>query len=248
MKYNRTGIRQRRKELLLKITRQQREMKRLGLHERTEPSAKSDISNAKTINHRLEKKRLKKRIYLQLLGSILLLTAVYIPSKFETTWTDHIKSFTKEALTREYNFNGVQAWLEEKLGQFPAIIPTLNIGSGQEESIPVFSQPLKGTVIETFIDNGKGVVIEAGLGTEVHPVSTGWVRYVGRTTETGRTVIIQHGDGKESVYGLLGNVYVQKDDWVYPDSVIGTVENRSLFLQVREMNRNLDPMDVIPFE
>ncbi len=184
---------------------------------------------------------------LQIYMSILILVLIAAIHLSDMEWSGDAQSFTKEALTRDFNFVGVTAWIEESFGQFPSLLPTIQFLK-PKEAIPVFSPPLTGVIVESFSPALTGVIIETRVAEEVHPIGSGWVRSVEKKKGMGTVVVIQHGDALESTYGFLGKAFVKKNDWVYPDQVIGLVSEQSLFLQIRDKKAFVDPLDVILFE
>lgn len=174
---------------------------------------------------------------------LLLVTLLLIPFRSGLTWLAGLPDFFSTEGRGGRFIAEVRDWLEKDLGLSLSLLPTLQ--KKDEESVTVFSMPLRGTVVEDFKSNGRGVILETGIRSQVHPIGTGWVRFVGKTKNLGITVMIQHGDGKISLYGYLGEAYVKKDDWVYPDMVIGLVSEQSLYLSVFDKDQAIDPLDVI---
>lgn len=230
MRYNSNDIRKRRRDRIRKIGQS---------NERTEPS---------TVQHNENRSFDKPSFFrVQMYIGICLILFVVLINQSQNGWALSAKSFTKQAVTQDYNFKGASAWIEERLGQFPSILPTIQFFT-PKEAIPVFSPPLTGVVVEGFSPALTGVIIETGVKQEVHPIGPGWVRSVAKKKGMGTVVVIQHGDGKESTYGFLEKALVKKNDWVYPDRVVGVVEEQSLFLQIRDKKAYIDPMDVVQFD
>lgn len=234
MKYDKQGIKRRRKKLLTR-----------RVHVINETDARSDQPYHGKQNL-FTTRGSRRYLRWQVMISLLLLLLVSGLFRLNQEWVSPIKEFAHKVMERDYNFAGTAYWMKERLGQFPALIPTFTLK--KEESHPVFSPPLEGTVVAAFASTHTGVIIETGIKSEVHPIGTGWVRFVGKNKGTGNTVMIQHADGKESIYGFLGEIYVRKNDWVYPETKIGLVDEQSLFLQIKDNSQYLDPLDVISFD
>lgn len=66
-----------------------------------------------------------------------------------------------------------------------------------------------------------GVDMEAAEGTEVAAALSGQVASVQRTDETGLAVVLDHGDGKRTLYGNLASASVQPGQRVTRGQVIG---------------------------
>ncbi|WP_156920597.1 peptidoglycan DD-metalloendopeptidase family protein [Thermicanus aegyptius] len=179
--------------------------------------------------------------------SFLLLLFIIFSMHTPLPWSETVHSFLTQRFAEEFPFEVVKGWVERELGSSSlTLLPLLQ--KKEEETVTVFSLPLKGTIVEDFKSNGNGVILETGVRSPVHPIGTGWVRFVGKTKGLGKAIVIQHGDGKVSIYGYLGEIYVNTEDWVYPDMVIALVAEQSLYLSVREKDQAINPMDVIPFE
>lgn len=175
---------------------------------------------------------------------LFILLLFLLPFASRLPFVQEVKTALTDGWKGGFSVQGVRDWIEKEIGLSPSLIPLFT--KREEESITAFSMPVKGTVVEDFKQNGKGIILETGLLSQVHPIGTGWVRYTGKMKNLGNVVMIQHGDGKVSLYGFLGTLYVKKDDWVYPDVVIGKVAEQSLYLSVIDRDQAIDPMDVIP--
>lgn len=186
-------------------------------------------------------------LQIQITVCVLILAFVIVSIKGNFKWGDTTQQFTRDALIQDFDFEGTTAWIEAQFGQFPSLIPTLQI-TDSKDAIPVFSPPLQGVIVESFSPALTGVIIETGVHAEVRPIAPGLVREVDKRKGMGIVVVIQHGNGKESTYGFLGEAFVKQNDWVYPDRVIGTVNEQSLFLQIRDKAAFIDPLDVVTFD
>ena len=97
-----------------------------------------------------------------------------------------------------------------------------------------FRMPAEGRFSGVFgsrrVLNGKprkphnGVDIAAPQGTPVLAIASGEVALVGRDYFfTGKTLVLDHGDGVLSLYAHLESMAVQPGEWVAGGSVIGTI-------------------------
>lgn len=255
MEFDANGFRKRREHRIREINEKMDGMKNAGQESRTHLESKSEqgsptvqtSSFSQTINIRSNSRRIR-RFRLQVLVSILLLVFVVALDQSDLEWWGvEAREFTREALTQDYNFAGTSAWFEQTFGQFPSLLPTVQLFK-PKDVVPVLSPPLTGKIVESFSPALTGVIIETGVSEEVHPIGPGWVRTVEKKKGMGTIVVIQHADALESTYGFLGKAFVKKNDWVYPDTIIGVVGEQSLFLQVRDKKAFVDPLDVVPFE
>jgi len=92
-----------------------------------------------------------------------------------------------------------------------------------------------------------GLDLGAAEGTPIRPVRPGVVRHAGEINGYGLTVIVDHGDGVESLYAHCSELDVQKGDAVGYADVIGKVGSTGrstgphLHLEVRQDGESLDP-------
>ena len=98
---------------------------------------------------------------------------------------------------------------------------------------------------ETF---RKGVDFGAPLGTPVHAVADGTVRYAGWFRGYGKLAIVDHGDGYFTVLGHLGELRVAVGDAVHAGDVLGSVGDTGslsgpvLYFEIRKASEPLDPL------
>ena len=118
-------------------------------------------------------------------------------------------------------------------------------------------KPLKGKIIGAFgklwdpkIKNwiyNKGVTIQADYGREIYSVSDGHVSFSGWILGYGRVLIVKHKDNLFSVYAHLARGLFNTGDTVNKGSIIGlvgdtgSVEQSSLYFELRQDRNNIDP-------
>lgn len=68
-----------------------------------------------------------------------------------------------------------------------------------------------------------GVDIAGGIGDSIKSAASGKVTYVGYKSVYGRTVIIKHPDGKETVYAHCQKILVNKNEYVVKGQSIATI-------------------------
>jgi len=94
----------------------------------------------------------------------------------------------------------------------------------------------------------EGIDIEAPLGTSVRAAASGNVKSVADSARNGKTVIVEHGQDLETVYGHLGEILVKQGDAVSQGQVIaksgktGITTGPMLYFEVREKGKAIDPM------
>jgi murein DD-endopeptidase MepM/ murein hydrolase activator NlpD len=93
----------------------------------------------------------------------------------------------------------------------------------------------------------EGIDIESELGTSVRAAAPGKVKEVTDSAQFGRSLIIEHSQEIDTLYGHLGEVLVHQGDAVSQGQVIarvgktGMVNKPGLYFEVRERGKPIDP-------
>lgn len=66
----------------------------------------------------------------------------------------------------------------------------------------------------------RGIDIAVPLGTPVHPTGAGTVVFAGEDGGYGKTVIVRHGPGEETLYGHNSQILAKVGESITPESVI----------------------------
>jgi len=120
-----------------------------------------------------------------------------------------------------------------------------------------FSWPVKGYIITTFGVNdrsrSKGIDIKAGEGAPIRAAKSGRVVYCDPHMKgLGNTVIIDHGNGLQTVYAYNSAILVNVGDAVERGSVIakagstGRAKEPSLHFEVRKNGEPQNPAYYLP--
>lgn len=93
----------------------------------------------------------------------------------------------------------------------------------------------------------EGIDIAASTGASVRVAAPGTVKVVTDTTKFGKMLIVDHGQGIETIYGHLTDVLVKETDAVSQGQVIARVGKAStevpvLYFEVRENGKAIDPL------
>jgi len=94
----------------------------------------------------------------------------------------------------------------------------------------------------------QGVMIDAGLGDDVHAVYHGRVAFADWLRGYGLLVIIDHGNGYMSLYGHNQSIYKEVGDWVETGEVIASVGNSGgsnrpgLYFEIRHNGTPSNPV------
>jgi murein DD-endopeptidase MepM/ murein hydrolase activator NlpD len=92
-----------------------------------------------------------------------------------------------------------------------------------------------------------GLDIAAEAGTAIKACASGEVVFTGYKSVYGRTVIIQHRDGKQSLYAHTQKVYVKTGEEVVKGQTIATVGTTGrttgphLHLEIKQNGKTLNP-------
>ncbi|QKY69577.1 M23 family metallopeptidase [Lentibacillus sp. CBA3610] len=153
------------------------------------------------------------------------------------------KTWTANALTEEFPFARVNQWYQDTFGAPMA----LSSDSGEDGQALAF--PVNGTVSETFQANGTGIMLAPEEESDVSALQGGVVTFAGNDTETGKTVIVQHPDNSETVYGNLSSVDVHLYQFIDSGQKLGVFtpddENKNVYFAIEQDNDYVDPVQVI---
>jgi len=116
-----------------------------------------------------------------------------------------------------------------------------------------FAWPLVGAITQGFGDAHQGIDIGAPYGSAVYAARGGQVIRVGwARTGYGYTVIIDHGDGLQSLYSHMKGPWVQVGDQVERGQLIGEVGSTGnssgphVHFEVRVAGQAMDPKGYLP--
>jgi Membrane-bound metallopeptidase len=171
------------------------------------------------------------------------------------------QTVVKNALTDEMDFTAVATWYKETFAGAPSFIPIFNQEEKKAASangsveLSVVSPLPDGALVHTFAELLNGIELAGSSKEEVSAIETGRVLVVSEAENgKGFTVLIEHANGRSSVYGKLGTVTVKANDWVEAGDAIGTLQETTgeepslLYFAVRQNNQYVDPVGVIPID
>ncbi len=131
---------------------------------------------------------------------------------------------------------------------------TEQVQSVNAEALPFeFSLPHPGYITTRFSLYHPGIDIATGLGMPIKPVAPGTVIDEGYNFwGLGLTVTIDHGFDFKSLYAHLGTIYVQKNQTVDQNNIIGIVgltghtTGPHTHLELSKAGKNIDPEKILP--
>lgn len=116
-----------------------------------------------------------------------------------------------------------------------------------------FSRPVNGYISQGFSFYHNAIDIATDLGTPVHPLGRGVVKYAGFMNDGhGLTVVLEHENGLSSLYAHLGRVYVGVGNEVNPQSPLGSVgltgrtTGPHVHLEMTDNGKFVDPAALLP--
>ncbi|MBN1823683.1 MAG: peptidoglycan DD-metalloendopeptidase family protein [Endomicrobiales bacterium] len=118
----------------------------------------------------------------------------------------------------------------------------------------ILSWPLRGEIIQSFGKNkhpeldtcviSNGIKIKCDGMSDVSAADSGEVMFTGEFRSYGNMVVVDHGGGFYTIYGLLGEISVKEGDKVKESVVIGRTSDDKpslLYFEVRVDNKPDDP-------
>lgn len=93
-----------------------------------------------------------------------------------------------------------------------------------------------------------GIDIEAPLGTNIRAAAPGKVKMVTESAQYGKTLILEHSQDVDTVYGCLGEILVSQGELISQGQVVGKVGKTGmvsgplLYFELREKGKAIDPM------
>lgn len=171
---------------------------------------------------------------------------IVLTQHFNQPWLAEPESWATSALTEEFPFATVNEWYQNQFGSPLALVSNTN--SNNIESS--FALPVNGTISESFQTNGNGILISTEEDAKVYAMDSGTIIFAGNDRQTNKTIIVQHPDKSQSIYGNLSDIKVNQYQFIQENQVIGSFEPteqnaNQLYFAIRKNNQYLDPVQVI---
>lgn len=192
----------------------------------------------------------------KLLFCCLLFAAIWGLFQFQHPWALKSQNWIAKSLTEDYEFAQAAIWYENLFDGAPSFIPTFKKNKAAEEVDAQinrdFFKPVDGTIHSDYSIQTSGMELKTDLNAEVTSIDTGRVIFVGDRQATGLTVIVQHTQQLQSIYGMLADATVEINDWVTGGREIGIVsrvgKNGHMYFAVKQAEHYINPVDVIVFD
>ncbi len=142
------------------------------------------------------------------------------------------------------------AKLRDVIGDVPSLLPQ---DRPFAESRGRLAKPVAGDIRIPFgqqAGGGRasaGVLINAGMGTQIRAVARGRVAFADWLRGYGLLMIVDHGDGYMSLYGRCESLNKAEGDWIEDGQVLATVGDSGgsgdagLYFELRHRGQALDP-------
>lgn len=191
----------------------------------------------------------------------IIFAIVYCAHISETTLGRMVDEGIHYTLSTQSDFNYV---VEQIVSHVPAAMDLSVLKKVQTavsrpaDPLLYMSKPVPGNIISPFgwrvhpVSKQEmmheGIDIEAALGTNVRATAAGKVKTVTNSAQYGKTLILEHSQDIDTLYGHLGEILVGPGDEISQGQVIGKVGktgmvNRPmLYFELREQGKAIDPL------
>lgn len=198
------------------------------------------------------------RIRNQIGWSIFLFVVIWGIFQWDNPWMLKGKGIIENSLTEEFQFETIAIWYDDFFQGAPTFIPTFdknnNAAKVDAKINGAFILPVTGIQKTSFTAESRGIQLESHAEAAIVSIDAGRVIFVGELEDRGLTVVIQHKDQLQSIYGWLGQTSLKRNHWVKGGQRIGTVqqnnENRKgiLYFALKQGDQYINPVDVITFD
>lgn len=174
-----------------------------------------------------------RNLMMRCLFLIVIFLVLAILSKSSVEFKNYIY---KNIYTDNISFSKIRKIYNKYLG---GVVPLKKISN---DTYPVFKEKLEYNDISKYLD---GVKLEVGDNYLVPVINSGLVLYIGQKDGYNNTVIIEGENGVDIWYGNMSNVSLKLYDYVEAGSLLGEVNNNTLYLVYSEDNDFLNVEDYL---
>jgi len=128
---------------------------------------------------------------------------------------------------------------------------------GRSLSSLVFSWPITGRITSRYgwRNSGfhHGLDIAGDIGDSIKAAASGYVLFAGYKPVYGNTVVIDHSNGKQTVYAHAQKIYVKKNQYISRGQVIATIgvtgntTGPHLHFEIRKGQQTVDPLKYLRY-
>ena len=245
----------RRKEIINRIKKRNK-MKERQQHSRYEhsPFQSQSVTSYEANEERGHPLFRKDIMLLKTLIAALLFIAVAIIYRYPSSNLDSTRQVISSAMETELQFAFVTDWYEDTFGKPLAFFPSDKSEIDNDGVLQVsgdYILPVKGKIIEDYVTNGTGIIVQTDADNSAYAVEEGTVIFAGLKEDYGNTVIIQHKDQSETWYGNLEAIDVKVYSLISKGEKLGGLnEKGTLFFGMKKADDDqfVDPSQVIPVE
>lgn len=191
----------------------------------------------------------------------IIFTVVYCAHISETTVGKMVDDQIRYTLSFQTDFNYT---IDQIVSRAPTIIDLSVLKKVQmavtkpADPLLYMSKPVDGKIISPFgwrvhpvskqESMHDGIDIEAPLGTNIRAAGSGKVKMVTESAQYGKTLIVEHSQEVDTVYGCLGEILVSQGELISQGQIIGKVGKTGmvsgplLYFELREKGKAIDPM------
>lgn len=189
------------------------------------------------------KEFINKKLAIQILFSIILVTVVIISKQTDTGFTKQFINATEEKIGENIDPLSIK---DSFKNAFTAIKEKLSFTSKKESE---FAAPVNGKIYQKYglAKSGEASYYNHGLDIisktqTVKSISNGTVTLVGNNEKLSNYVVVQEKD-KKIIYGKISEALVKKGDTISKGDIIGALndENKILHLEIWENGESLNP-------
>ncbi len=170
-----------------------------------------------------------------------------------------LKNTVSQMLWTDFQFTKVQKWYEKKTDGNPLALlsmPFLHLNADSKSGVKSnsFSAPANGQITKSYTKATNGITIRAQSDTAITAVEDGVITFSGKKQDTGNTIIIQHANGTESLYGRVSSITVKPYQQVTKGEKIAEIHPAShepygvFYFAIKKNKHFIDPLQVIPFD
>ncbi len=184
-----------------------------------------------------------------LIGACLVLVSAIV-FKNDTPPFEKVQQVVFSTFEEDFQFAMVSKWYGDQFGDPLSLIKTSDQAPKTAEKD--FLAPASGKVLESFEDNGQGVMVETSSNL-VEAMNEGMVIEIEEKDDSGLTVVVQHADSTESWYGNLEKVEVSLYDFVESGKEVGKIKKAedqkgTYYFAIKKGDQFIDPIQVISFD